>query len=58
MRLLDAGRRRAANRGAVELQVHVTNGIHIGQTDRVLRRLGFRQTGGNYAMGLGGGGAG
>ena len=55
VRLLDAGRRWAANRGAVELQVHVTNGIHIGQTDRVLRRLGFRQTGGNYAMGLGGG---
>ena len=32
--------------------MHVTNGIHIGQTDRMLRRVGFRQTGGNYAMGL------
>ena len=50
--LLDAGRRWALNRRAVEWQVHVTNGIHIGQTDRMLRRVGFRQTGGNYAMGL------
>lgn len=52
VKLLDGGRRWTANRKAVELQVHVTNGIHIGRTDRVLRRLGFRQTGGNYAMGL------
>ena len=50
--LLDAGRRWALNRRAVEWQMHVTNGIHIGQTDRMLRRVGFRQTGGNYAMGL------
>ena len=52
LRLLDAGRRWALNRRAVEWQMHVTNGIHIGQTDRMLRRVGFRQTGGNYAMGL------
>ena len=52
VKLLDAGRRWAANRRAVELQVHVTNGVHIGQTDRMLRKLGFRQTGGNYAVGL------
>ena len=50
--LLDAGRRWALNRRAVEWQMHVTNGIHIGHTDRMLRRVGFRQTGGNYAMGL------
>ena len=52
VKLLDAGRRWAMNRRAVELQIHVTNGIHIGQTDRVFRKLGFRQTGGNYALGL------
>ena len=52
LRLLDAGRRWALNRKAVEWQMHVTSGIHIGQTDRLFRRLGFRQTGGNYAMGL------
>ena len=52
VKLLDAGRRWALNRRAVELQLHVTNGIHIGQTDRVFRKLGFRQTGGNYTLGL------
>ena len=52
VKLLDAGRRWAMNRRAVELQLHVTSGIHIGQTDRVFRKLGFRQTGGNYTLGL------
>ena len=52
LRLLDAGRRWALNRRAVEWQIHVTNGIHIGRTDRTLRRVGFVQTGGNYTMGL------
>ena len=52
VRLMNAGRRWAMNRRAVEWQMHVTSGVHIGQTDRILRRLGFRQTGGNYAMGL------
>ena len=55
VKLLDAGRRWAMNRKAVELQVHVTSGVHIVQTDRVLRRLGLRQTGGNYTMSLTGG---
>ena len=40
------------NRRAVELQVHVTNGVHIAKTDRTLRKLGLRQTGGNYTMAL------
>ena len=52
VRLMGAGQRWAMNRGAVEWQMHVTNGIHIVRTDRMLRRLGFRQTGGNYVMGL------
>ena len=52
VKLLNAGRRWAMNRRAVELQLHVTNGIHIGQTDRVFRKLGFRQTGGNYTLGI------
>ena len=52
LRLLDAGRFWALNRRAVEWQIHVTNGIHIGRTDRMLRRVGFVQTGGNYAMAL------
>ena len=52
LKLLDAGRRWALNRRAVEIQLHVTSGVHIGQTDRVFRKLGFRQTGGNYTLGL------
>ena len=52
LRLLDAGRRWALNRRAVEWQIHVTNGVHIGRTDGTLRRVGFVQTGGNYAMAL------
>ena len=52
LRLLDAGRRWALNRKAVEWHIHVTDGIHIGRTDGMLRRVGFRQTGGNYAMAL------
>ena len=52
MKLLDAGRRWAMNCRAVELRLHVTSGVHIGQTDRVFRKLGFRQTGGNYTLGL------
>ena len=52
LKLLDAGRRWALNRRAVELQLRVTSGVHIGQTDRVLRKVGFRQTRGNYTLGL------
>ena len=52
VKLLDAGRRWALNRNAEEWQMHVTSGIHIGRTDRLLRRFGFHQTGGNYVMGL------
>ena len=57
LRLLDAGRRWAINRGAVEWQMHVTSGFRINPTDRMLRRVGFRQTGGNYALGLTGEGS-
>ena len=52
MALLQAGRRWAMNRRAVEFQVHVTSGIQIVRTDRAMRRLGFRQVGGNYALEL------
>jgi len=52
VKLLDAYRRWAENRRAVEIQFHVTSGIDIAATDRFLRRAGFRQTGGNYALAL------
>ena len=45
----------AANRGAVEIQVHATSGIEISRTDRFLRHAGFRQVGGNYSLAVGAG---
>lgn len=52
VKLLDAYRRWAVNRRAVEIQFHVTSGIGIAATDKFLRRAGFGQTGGNYALAL------
>ncbi len=50
VRLLVAFRNWAENRGVFELSVGVNSGIQIDKMDRFLRRLGFRQTGGNYAL--------
>ena len=52
VKLLDAYRRWAVNRGAVEIQFHVTSGLNIAATDRFLHRAGFGQTGGNYSLAL------
>lgn len=52
VRLLSAFRKWAENRGAVELSAGVNSGTHIDKTDKFLRRLGFVQTGGNYALAL------
>lgn len=52
LRLMSAFRTWAENRGAVELSAGVNSGTHIDKTDKFLRRLGFVQTGGNYALAL------
>jgi N-acetylglutamate synthase-like GNAT family acetyltransferase len=52
LRLLTAFRKWAENRGAVELNAGVNSGVHLERTDRFLRKLGFRQTGGNYSLPL------
>lgn len=52
VKLLHGFRRWAQNLGAVRLYIGVTSGIDIARTDRLLRRLGFRQTGGNYEAAL------
>ena len=52
LKLLHAFRRWAVERGAVALYVSVSAGIRMPQADRFLRKLGFRGTGGNYALGL------
>jgi len=48
LKLLEAYRRWAQNRRAVELHVHVTAGMEIARADKFLQRAGFRQIGGNY----------
>ena len=35
---------------AEEVHVHVTSGVEPERTDRLLRRLGYRTYGGNYAV--------
>lgn len=53
LRLLTAFRAWAKNRGAVELNAGVNSGVDLDKTDRFLRKLGFRMTGGNYSLPLG-----
>lgn len=50
VKLLRALRRWAAQNGAHDLHVNVTTGIDAARTDRFLRHMGFRQTGGNYVL--------
>jgi L-amino acid N-acyltransferase YncA len=50
VKLLRALRRWAAQNGAHDLHVNVTTGIDAARTDRFLRKMGFRQTGGNYVL--------
>jgi len=50
VKLLKAIRRVAANVQVHDLHLNVTTGIEPAKTDRFLRRLGFRQTGGNYVL--------
>jgi len=52
LRFISAFRDWAKNRGAVEVCILVASGVAIGRTDRFLRKLGFAQTGGNYAVSL------
>ena len=50
--LLTAFRKWTENRGAVELSAGGNSGVEMSRMDKFLRRLGFRQTGGNYALSL------
>jgi GNAT superfamily N-acetyltransferase len=52
--LLRALRRWAQAAGALELNISTTMGVDMARSDRFLRRLGFKQTGGNYVMEMGG----
>lgn len=55
VKLLRGMRKWAAANRAATLYVSVTSGIHADKADRMLRKMGFRQTGGNYVLeGVGG----
>ena len=45
-------RQRAKVAGAVELNLGTTMGVDMARSDRFLRRMGFRQTGGSYVLGI------
>lgn len=49
LRLVQAFRNWGAKHGALEVCFPIASGVSIARTDRFLRRLGFHQTGGNYA---------
>lgn len=53
LKLLIAFRKWAENRGVFELSVGINSGVELEKMDRFLKKLGFRQTGGNYALVLG-----
>lgn len=48
--LLKALRRWAQEAGAADLHVNNTTAIDAARTDRFLRKMGFKQTGGNYVL--------
>lgn len=52
LRLLQAFRRWAQNRGAVEISLGINSGVQVERTDRFLRRLGFEHLGGHYCLRL------
>ena len=52
VKLLHGFRRWAKHAGALRLYVGITSGVDIARTDRLLKKLGFRLTGGNYGLGL------
>lgn len=52
LRLVSAFKDWAQKKGAVEVCILVSSGVTIGRTDRFVRRLGYKQSGGNYYMPL------
>jgi hypothetical protein len=53
LRFIMAFRNWATNRNAAELTINVASGVSIARTDRFLKRVGLRLTGGNYSVALG-----
>jgi len=52
IKLLSAFKSWAKNRNAFEINAGINSGIDMKKMDKFLRKLGFEQTGGNYALTL------
>ncbi|MEO9227542.1 MAG: hypothetical protein ABI216_01135 [Devosia sp.] len=52
VRLLRMASEWARSESALELHIHSTSGIDAARTDKMLRRIGFKTYGGNYAATL------
>ena len=52
IKLLHGFRRWASARKACQLMINVTSSAQVARTDRLMKRLGFQVTGGNYALRL------
>ena len=50
VKFIHAFRKWALNRDVAQICIGVATGVTIGRTDRFLKRLGFKMTGGNYAL--------
>lgn len=52
LRLVKAFVEWAKSRGASEVFMGITSGIHVQQTDSMMKKMGFTHLGGNYAVKL------
>jgi N-acetylglutamate synthase-like GNAT family acetyltransferase len=52
IRLLKAFHAWSEKRGVFELNVGINSGVHIEKSDRLMKKLGFTGTGGNYALSI------
>ena len=52
LKLIHAFRTWALNRQAIEVSISIASGVTIDRTDRFLKRIGLKLTGGNYALSL------
>lgn len=53
IKLLHGFRKWANNRSVKRININVTTGVDMARSDKLMRRLGFEFTGGNYMLGVG-----
>jgi GNAT superfamily N-acetyltransferase len=52
VKLIEGLKRWAKAQKASALTFHVTSGVRVGETDMLLKKIGFERTGGNYVGGF------